>query len=250
MHKSAQNPFIKRLEKGRCLRPESARSILWAERFAYASRRPLNILITIKFPKVSRSGDTPYDIFRKKFWANTQRRWKTIAKDAIKHSPFDAIAVFENPPTKSNQNRWHHGPLHVHWMLRWPYRKCARLNYFLRRTFQREFFVARPGAIRMERVRFSPALAAYMAKGIDPPFAENFHIAHRPQGPIGHRRIIISRSLGPAARKRAKKAGKNPLPKKRNAQYKKFRPVNIPQLIAGANRQPSRGNSRKKLSGR
>lgn len=232
MLKSAQDPYIKRLKRRTCLRPESALAILHAERYAYAARRPLNVLITIKLPSVSRSGEKSYDIFRKKFWGNTQRRWNSLVKGARKNSPFDAIAVFENPATVSKNRKIHYGPYHVHWLLRWPFRKCPRLHYFLRRTFQREFFAAGPSVIRIERIKFSPVLAKYLAKGIDPPFAKHLHIAHEPQGPIDHRRIIISRSLGPTARKRAKKLGKNPLPKKRNAQYKKFKPVNISRLIS------------------
>ena len=226
-------PFMKRMRKGTCLRPESARAILHAERYAYAARRPLNVFITMKFPKVSKSGDKPYDVFRKKFWENTRRRWNTMVKENRAFSPFDAIAVFENPPTSNKLGRRHHGPLHVHWMLRWPFRKCERLLFFLRRQFQREFGVAPPGSVRMQRVRYGPRAAAYLAKGIDAPFAKHFHIDHAPQGPIAHRRIIISRSLGPTARKRAKAAGKNPLPKKRKGYYKKFRPVDLPTLIAG-----------------
>ncbi len=234
MRKSDITPFMKRIQKGTCLRPESARAILHAERFAYAARRPLNVFITIKFPLVSRSGEKPYDIFRKKFWGNTRRRWNNMVKGAKKFSPFDAIAVFENPPTASNSGRRHHGPLHVHWMLRWPFRKCEDLIYFLRRQYQREFFVARPGSIRIGRVRYGPRAAAYLAKGIDAPFAKHFHIDHAPQGPISHHRIIISRSLGPTARKRAKSAGKDPLPKKRKGYYRKFRPVDLPRLVANA----------------
>ena len=157
-------PFMKRMRKGTCLRPESARAILHAERYAYAARRPLNVFITMKFPKLSRSGDRPYDVFRKKFWENTRRRWNTMVKENRSFSPFDAITVFENPPTANNSGRRHHGPLHVHWMLRWPFRKCGRLMYFLRRQFHREFGVAPPSSVRMQRVRYGPRAAAYLAK--------------------------------------------------------------------------------------
>ncbi len=236
MRKSVMTPFISRLPRGTCLRPESALSILHAERHAYAARRPLNVFITIKFPSVSRSGEKPYDIFRKKFWGNTKRRWDTMVKDAKKHSPFDAIAVFENPLVSAKGWRRHYGPLHVHWMIRWPFRKCERLEYFLRRQFQREFFVAKPGSILMGRVRHSPAAVAYLAKGIDPPFSKHLHLDHSPQGRINHRRIIVSRSLGPTARKRKKEAGKDPLPKRRKAYYKKFKLVDLNKLIAGYKR--------------
>jgi hypothetical protein len=234
MRKSDKAPGVRHLPKGTCLRPESARAILHAERHAYAARRPLNLFITIKFPSVSRSGDKPYDIFRKKFWANTKRRWDTMVKGARKHSPFDAIAVFENPATFSTRKRRHYGPLHVHWMIRWPFKKCERLNYFLRRQFQREFFVAQPGSIRMGRVRYGPRAAAYLAKGIDPPYAKHFKVDHEPQGPIAHRRIIISQSLGPTARERAKQTGKNPLPKRRKGYYKKFKLVDVERLIGNS----------------
>lgn len=245
MFKFNQSPFMKRLPKGTCLRPESALAILHAERHAYAARRPLNVFITIKFPAVSKSGQSAYDIFRKKFWANTKRRWDTMVKGAKKYSPFDAVAVFENPAIKAVSGRRHHGPLHVHWMIRWPFRKCERLDYFLRRQYQREFYNAKPGSVRLGRVRHSPAAAAYIVKGIDPPFAKHYLIDHSPQGPINHRRIIISRSLGPAARKRAKQAGRDPLPKRRKAYFKKFRKVDIEQLITRS-REVHRGKTQQR----
>lgn len=46
----------------------------------------------------------------------------------------------------------------------------------------------------------SPRLS-YMAKGIDPPFAAHFYLDHASQGHVAHRRIIISRCLGHAARR-------------------------------------------------
>ena len=231
MNLKDREPFVKRLPKGTCLRPESALSILHAERYAYAARRPLNIFITIKFPRSSRSGESPYDVFRKRFWGNTQRRWNTMVKGARKHSPFDAIAVFEFPPTISATGKRHYGPFHVHWLVRWPFEKCERLNYFLRRQYQREFGAAPPQLIKMGRIRNSPAVIRYLAKGIDPPFAKKLHLNHRPQGPINHRRIIISRSLGPTARKRKREAGFDPLPKKRKPYHKKFRKYDLSRVL-------------------
>lgn len=231
MNLNDREPYVKRLPKGTCLRPESALSMLHAERHAYAARRPLNTFITIKFTKASRSGQGAYDVFRKKFWRNTQRRWNTIVKDARKYSPFDAIAVFEFPPTISPTGKRHYGPFHVHWMIRWPFRMSERLNYFLRRQYQREFGVAPPGIIKIGRVRNSPAAIAYLAKGIDPPFAKKLHLSPKPQGPIDHRRIIISRSLGPSARKKKKEMGYDPLPKKRKSYYKKFRKYDLNRIL-------------------
>lgn len=215
MRSWARDTFKKRLPKGYCLRPESARQILHAERFGYAIKRNLNHFLTIRFnakPRLPLAN--PYDIFRTKIWANIRRRWNEWAKRRGIEKPFAAIAVFENPPTSIYGKRVY-GPLHVHMMLEWPKRQLKRLLYFVRRAMAKYFVNFRPQQVHVRPVDFGPAFASYMAKGIDPPFADHFYITHKQQGPINHRRIIISHSLGTTARKAFRAAGGNPLPDRR-----------------------------------
>lgn len=211
----AQNTFRKRLARGFCLRPESARQILHAERFAYALKRNLNVFLTINLKAIPRNRDEEaYDIFRTRIWANIRRRWNDWAKRTGIKRPFAAIAVFENPPNKVYGKRVH-GPLHVHMLMEWPPRQMKRLLYFVHRAMAKYFVGFRPNHIHIRPVDYAQGFASYMAKGIDPPFADHFYVTHKPQGPISHRRIIITHSLGKAARKAFRANGGNPLPNRR-----------------------------------
>lgn len=224
----AKNPYRKHARKGYCLRPESARSLLHAERFAYAQGRKFTFALTINFnaPVRGRRGKpTPshYDIFRTKVWHNLCRQWNRLEAARGGAKKFMAIAVFENPPNRTYGRR-HYGPLHVHMMLDWPKRKRAQLEFFIRRALRKHLAGFRPHHLNVIEIHFSQGFASYMAKGIDPPYADHFYITHHPQGPINHRRIIISRNLGPAARKKFKEAGGNPLPDRRRLRMRFPRP--------------------------
>lgn len=212
MRSWAQNPFKKRLRKGYALIPESARNILHAERFAYALHRKLNVCMTITFNAQPRTkGVTHYDLFRKKIWANIRRRWNEHAARTGHTKQFVAIAVFENPPNRHYGKR-HYGPLHVHMMLEWPENRMSQLEYFTRRMMSKHCVAYQAKHLHIRPVWYSKGFATYMAKGIDPTFADHFYIDHKPQGPIDHRRIIISTSLGKAARAKFKAEVGNPLP--------------------------------------
>jgi hypothetical protein len=215
MRGSAINPFIKRAKKRYCLRPESARAILHAERFATALRRPLNAFLTITFNAQPRHPtSTHYDIFRKRIWAPMYDRYKAmeLAKGSSKR--FAAMAVFENPPNRVYGKR-HHGPLHVHMLFEWPESKLKKLEFHVSRALFKYYRGFKPTQIHLRQATYSPGLAKYLVKGIDPPFAEHFYVKTSNQGPIFHRRIIISRSLGHTARKAFKASGRNPLPDRR-----------------------------------
>ncbi len=95
----AHEAFKKRLPKRSCLRPESARSMLHAERFASALKRNLNVFLTINFNTQPRDPDSNYyDIFRTKIWANIRRRWKAHCKRQGIQRPFAAIASSRTRP--------------------------------------------------------------------------------------------------------------------------------------------------------
>lgn len=215
MYPWAKTAFKKHLKKGYCLRPESARAILHAERFSTAIKRDLNTLLTIRFnakPRCRKSNY--YDIFRLRIWATIYDRYKTMAVAKGSSQRLAAIAVFENPPNKWIGKR-HYGPIHVHMMLEWPKNRHKQLEIYARRAMHKYFYGGKKDDVHVQDIPYSPGFASYMAKGIDPPYADHFYVTHKPQGPIKHRRIVVSRALGPAARKAFKAAGGNPLPNRR-----------------------------------
>lgn len=220
MWKHAQSPFMKRTRKRYCLRPETARALLHAERFARALGKPLTLFITIKFALPSRTGQSAYKIFSQYLWGNTRRRWNTMMKKAQTPDPFMATAVFENPLKRVSGNRRFYGPYHVHWMMRWPLKDKAKLEYYLRKHMRKRFHLFKQSHLRITGVWDSIGAAKYMAKGIDAAFAENFYVKHRAQGPIHHRRIIVTRSLGKAAQKKGPKNWKQ-----RRPSYRMARPL-------------------------
>ena len=211
MRHHAIQPYVGRQAKGNHIRFESTVSILRAERFARAQRRYMNLMITIDLQKKPKAGMTPYDIFRKRFWANTRARWNTLKAKGLVKGPFDAIAVFENPMTKSEKNTRFWGPYHVHWLVRWPVKHRDKFKRLLGVQYRKEFGFIHRRSINFLDIDASAGVAKYLAKGVDPIYAKHFHVNHKLQGRIDHRRIIVSRSLGPTARKDYKDSGKNPL---------------------------------------
>ena len=133
----------------------------------------------------------PYDLFRK-IWENTRRAWNYRVKQGAGQGTCDAIAVWENPAK---------GRSHVEWLRRWSPLDRDDLDKRIRRALAK-LAPNMPGrCLKVQPATTTSKLAKYMAKGIDAPYASHFYLKHRPQGPIHHRRIIISRSLGPTARK-------------------------------------------------
>lgn len=195
-------PGVARLPKGMCIRPESARALLHAERFARKALSPMDTAITIEFSSALASRMQPYMLFRK-IWENTRRAWNYRVKQGKAHGSFDAIAVWEQPA---------HGPIHVHWLLRWSPLDRDDLERRIRRALKKLAPAMPNRCLMVQPATTTSKFAKYMAKGIDAPYAAHFYLTHSPQGPIPHRRIIISRSLGPTAREVYRKAtGLSPL---------------------------------------
>ncbi|CAM3222478.1 Replication protein [Sphingomonas antarctica] len=193
-------PGVAQLPKGMCLRPESARSLLHAERFARKALSPMDTAITIEFSSALVGSVQPYELFRK-IWENTRRAWNYRVKQSKAQGSFDAIAVWENPPN---------GPIHVHWLLRWSPLDRDDLEKRIRRALKKLAPNMPNRCLMVQPAKTTSRIAKYMAKGIDAPYAGHFYLKQSPQGPIHHRRIIISRSLGPTGRKIYRK--KNGLP--------------------------------------
>ena len=195
-------PGVAQLPKGMCLRPESARQLLHAERFARKALSPMDTAITIEFSSALAGRVTPNELFRK-IWENTRRAWNYRVKQGEARGTFDAVAVWECPPN---------GPIHVHWLLRWSPLDRDDLDKRIRRALKKLAPNMPDRCLMVQPAKTTSKLAKYMAKGIDAPYADHFYLKHSPQGPIPHRRIIISRSLGPTARRiYRQKTGLSPL---------------------------------------
>ncbi len=190
------------LPKRACLRPESARALLHAERFARKALSPMDTALTIDFSSALAASAQPYELFRK-IWENTRRAWNYRVKQGKAHGTFDAIAVWEHPLNR---------PLHIHWLLRWSPLERSDLEKRIRRALMKLAPKMPNRCLMVKPATSTSGFAKYMAKGIDAPYASHFYLNHSPQGPIDHRRIIISRSLGPTARKiYRQKTGCSPL---------------------------------------
>lgn len=202
MWQSSMTPGVARLPKSECIRPESARSLLHAERFARKALTPLDTMITIEFSTALAGSIQPYALFRK-VWENTRRAWNYRCKQGKVLGSFDAIAVWEMPAN---------GPLHIHWLLRWSPLDRNDLDKRIRRALEKLAPNLPTRCLMVQQATSTSQMAKYMTKGIDAPYAEHFYLKHVPQGFISHRRVIISRSLGPAARKiYLQKTGLSPL---------------------------------------
>lgn len=217
MWNTAANPFMKLTRKRYCLRPETARTLLHAERFARAAGTPLNLFVTIKFALPSRSGKPAHKLFSQYIWGNTRRRWMAMSKRRRSSVPFTAIAVFENPLKRKTGNRHLYGPYHVHWMLHWDLHEVSKFKYHIRKHMRKRFHKFKNSHLRIIEVWDSVKCVKYMAKGIDAPFADHFYLKHSPQGPIHHRRIMTTRSIGTKARKNAPASWRRPRPSYRGS---------------------------------
>ncbi len=162
----------------------------------------MDTAITIEFSSALAGSIQPYDLFRK-IWENTRRAWNYRVGQGTAQGSFDAIAVWERPPN---------GPIHVHWLLRWSPLDQNNLEKRIRRAMKKLAPNMPHRCLMVQPATTTSKLAKYMAKGIDAPYAAHFYLKHSPQGPIHHRRIIISRSLGPTARELYRQtSGRSPI---------------------------------------
>lgn len=131
----------------------------------------------------------PYALFRK-IWENTRRAWNYRVKQGTAQGGFDAVAVWECP---------RNGSIHAHWLLRWSPLDRADVEKRIRRALRKLAPNISDRCLLVQPARTTSKFAKYMAKGIDTPYADHFYLRHSPQGPIHHRRNVISLSLGPTA---------------------------------------------------
>lgn len=175
--------------------PKQAARAFHAVRFANDNGRPLNLLITIDLTSLGISPEDAGAYFQK-LWQRVGRWWAYQRKAKNRpFGPFDCYAVHEHPDQ---------GPRHVHWFVRAPEGGRAELERIVRSRLEKLTGLACLGrAIHFLDATKPGGVAKYTIKGINPAYADHFHMEASDQGFIHGRRLAISRSIGATARKDA-----------------------------------------------
>lgn len=174
--------------------PKQAARTFHAVRFANHSSRSLNLLVTIDFTSLGLDDDQA-GLFFRDTWSRFTRWYAYQRQKGRAFGTFDAYAVHEHPDG---------GPRHVHWVMRVPAGARAEVETVIRKRVEKLAGLDCLGkALHFLDVERAGGVAKYTLKGIDPAYANHFHMVAKDQGVIIGRRITISRSIGFAARKRA-----------------------------------------------
>lgn len=174
--------------------PKQAARAFHAVRFATEQGRQLNLLITIDFTTLGIAEERVSETFRN-VWARVSRWWAYQRSKGKAFGPFDCYAVHENPPG---------GPRHVHWFVRAPLGDHDALCATVRSRLEKLTGLDCLGkALHFLKVDKPGGMAKYTLKGINPAYADHFHMTASDQGFVQGRRLTVSRSIGAAARNRA-----------------------------------------------
>lgn len=174
--------------------PRQAARAFHAVRFANDNGRALNLLITVDFTSLGIETEEAGRFFQR-LWQRVGRWWAYQRGKGRPFGPFDCYAVHEHPEQ---------GPRHVHWFVRAPDGARAELERIVRNRLEKMTGLACLGrALHFRDVEKPGGVAKYTLKGIQPAYAEHFHMKASDQGFIHGRRLAISRSIGVAARMNA-----------------------------------------------
>lgn len=182
------------LDKGFCLRYESAATLLHAERFARELNKPFTHAVTINL-----AGDYRHGMNAKKLFQlirnNLQAAWRRRRSRGTIDGPLFYSAVFENPQYGRSFGQPVYGPIHVHCMIRWNEIPIFVAEQIIERALRRYLKNCFRQRIYFQWLYNSTGYAMYQAKGIDPPYAKHYHIIHTPQGPVPFKRIRVCNAL-------------------------------------------------------
>lgn len=163
-------------------------------RFANDNGRALNLLVTVDFTTLGVDADKAYQLFQQ-LWSRVARWWAYRRSKDSGLGAFDCYAVHEHPDG---------GPRHVHWFLHVPPTYRAALEAaIIRRVEKLSGLDCLGRAVHFRDVKHPGGVAKYTLKGVDPAYADHFHMVASDQGVIHGRRLAVSRSIGAAARERA-----------------------------------------------
>lgn len=172
-----------------------AESVLHAVRYATDRGRPINAHVCLNFHRLGISEDAASETFRS-LRARFARSWRYRDQTGAALGTLDDVHVHENPMGKRN----------VHWALHIPEGRWAWATGLIERLLQKILGLDDLGDALLVKTATGPGgLAKYLLKGVEPAYAEYFHIgAPSSQGFIcGRGRTGTSRSLGKTARGKA-----------------------------------------------
>lgn len=178
----------------RSIGPKQAARTFHAVRFANDNGLALNLLVTVDFTTLGIDAEEACRFFQQ-LWARVGRWWAYRRQKDANLGPLACYAVHEHPDG---------GPRHVHWVLHVPPSYRAAFEAAVIKRAEKLSGLACLGrALHFRTVNTPGTLAKYTLKGVDPAYAEHFHMEAVDQGVIHGRRLAVSRSIGAAARERA-----------------------------------------------
>lgn len=172
-----------------------AERILHAVRYATERGRPINAHVSLNFHRLGIAEDAAVGVFRN-LRARFARSWRYRDRTGASLGTLDDVHVHENPLGKRN----------VHWALHIPKGRWHWAKNLIEHLLLKVLGVDDVGdALVIEPAHGPGGLAKYLLKGVEPAYAQYFHIsAPSPQGFIsGRGRTGASRSIGKAARDKA-----------------------------------------------
>lgn len=188
--------------KSHYIRSRSASKFFKGAKHAQTHGRPLNLHVTLNLSHTScthaQASEAVTGICAKfTRWLSYQSQ-KAVAQGEAGYGRPTYEAVIEAP----------NGIHHVHWLVHVPADLqevfTAKLTVWLSKVCGT---ITRPaGAIHVQAIDTVMALSRYCMKGVDPHHAKRCYVRPISQGVVLGKRVTISRSLGPTARKQDESA--------------------------------------------
>lgn len=173
---------------------KQATNIFHAIRFANDNGRPLNLMVTINLADLGLSDEGAGDFFREAR-ARVARWWVYEKKKGRPFGTFDDVSAHANPPT---------GRRHVHWLIHAPSGVRYEVESVIESRLKKMLKLDCLGdALQVQDVTGAGTLGKYILKGVDPLYADYFHMWTSDEGLVSGRRVHTSRSIGRAGRDRA-----------------------------------------------
>ena len=185
------------LRKSNCVSKRAASSFFKGAKHARDHGRPLNQLVTVNLWQTEcLAGEASIRVAMlcAKFtrWLLHQSQ-KALKQGRPDYGPSTYETVIEAPD----------GHFHVHWTVHVPSKLQALFVKTLPRWIEKTCGPARSDAvIDVREVETVMALGRYCMKGIDPHQARRYFVEAEDQGVVFGKRVGISRSLGPKARRK------------------------------------------------
>lgn len=177
-------------------------SILHSARTAERIGRPLNFLVTINFWQLGGDADS---IFRE--FADLREKWFARWSRTVPKRGYYKGEARNGVPTYAYVHEATKGLPHTHWLLHIRPANIFEFRNKMERWLRKRYgVVALPeGAVDIKPVYNSEGAKLYLAKGLDPFYADAWGIRAEDTGRISHRRADTSRNLGPSIWKAFKK---------------------------------------------